>query len=324
MRLFWVLIAAFLLVGGVVLGASWYRQGQDERRAEKARAQAEAAQSDTDAVVAIPEPVTPPSPSPLGTVAARDGTPSPVESQVRETAVKTAPTPVVEAPAVPVTPVVETPKTAKVETPTTAVPTAPARADIPKPKVPDPARNDESPPAVLPGEQPKTLAGFEVDPATFVIQDNALVVDGKFIIRGDGTADHPYQVPWEMLTSVGNMFDPRSGKKAIPGRVAFLDGKFVRIAGYVSFPLMVKQPRELLSMLNQWDGCCIGVPPTPYDAIEVSLAKPIVGNDVMAVAGAVTGEFHVKPYVVGDWLVGLYVMDKGGLVASDWNGAGGF
>ena len=34
---------------------------------------------------------------------------------------------------------------------------------------------------------------------------------------------------------------------------------------------IVGEVNEALVMLNQWDGCCIGVPPTPYDAVEVRL-----------------------------------------------------
>ena len=36
---------------------------------------------------------------------------------------------------------------------------------------------------------------------------------------------------------------------------------------------MAESADASLMMLNQWDGCCIGVPPTPYDAIEVKLKE---------------------------------------------------
>ena len=51
--------------------------------------------------------------------------------------------------------------------------------------------------------------------------------------------------------------------------------------------------------------------PTPYDAIEVALDKTVTGEDRFATTGAVVGKLGIKPYVVGDWLVGLYVMDGG-------------
>ena len=63
-------------------------------------------------------------------------------------------------------------------------------------------------------------------------------------------------------------------------------------------------------MLNQWDGCCIGIPPTPYDAIEVSLEKAIPPAQRHSINfGTLTGKLLVSPYLVENWLVGLYLMD---------------
>ena len=73
---------------------------------------------------------------------------------------------------------------------------------------------------------------------------------------------------------------------------------------------MATDPREMLLMLNQWDGCCIGIPPTPYDAIEVRLtAPPRNRQQRMAYYGSVTGRLSVEPYLIDSWLVGLYLMD---------------
>jgi hypothetical protein len=153
--------------------------------------------------------------------------------------------------------------------------------------------------------------------------DGSLLVDKKYVVKGAGTADSPFVITWEQLTSVADVFDPRAGKRTIPRRVAMLQGKRVRVEGYIAFPLMSTEPRECLAMLNQWDGCCIGVPPTPYDAIEVTMTKPATGNSRYATAGAVAGLFEVKPYVMGDWLVGLYVMNQATLSATDFGGPAG-
>ena len=110
--------------------------------------------------------------------------------------------------------------------------------------------------------------------------------------------------------------------KKISEGVAMLDGKHVRLNGFIAFPMMVQQPRELLSMLNQWDGCCIGVPPTPYDAVEVRLKDKVTGQKRFMTAGSVEGIFRVKPYLTGKWLVGLWVMDEGEIVNEKY-GAGG-
>jgi len=158
---------------------------------------------------------------------------------------------------------------------------------------------------------PARIAGFEVTPSKIESRDQGgVLIDARFVMKGSGTAADPFVVPWEMLISAEEGFAPQAGRKQIPQRVAMLDGKYVSVKGYVAFPLAMDEPRELLAMLNQWDGCCIGVPPTPYDAIEVQLKAGAKGDDRFAISGEVAGRFSVKPYVVGDWLVGMYVMEN--------------
>jgi len=168
-------------------------------------------------------------------------------------------------------------------------------------------------------------ATFDVLPASTKErrEDGSLLLDGKWTITGDGTREKPYVVSWEMLTTAEHTFDPRAGSRKIPEGVAMLDGKWVKVTGYVAFPMLVQQPRELLVMLNQWDGCCIGVPPSPYDAIEVRLKDIVTGDARFATFGHVTGRFSVQPYVSGDWLIGLYIMDEGKLEIEAFGGFGG-
>jgi hypothetical protein len=178
-----------------------------------------------------------------------------------------------------------------------------------------------APPPPPPGAP--TVDTFEVVPSTREVQaDGSVLYDGAFAIRGTGTAESPYEITWDLLTSVEKHYDPSTGKRQIPERVAMLAGKHVRITGYVAFPLLVQQPRELLVMLNQWDGCCIGVPPTPYDAIEVRLRGMVVGDDRFATYGTLSGRLGVEPYVVGNWLIGLYVLDDASLTATEFGGVG--
>ncbi|HVU62929.1 MAG TPA: DUF3299 domain-containing protein, partial [Phycisphaerales bacterium] len=143
--------------------------------------------------------------------------------------------------------------------------------------------------------------------------DGSTLVDGKYVIKGAGTKEDPYRVTWEMLVSAEETYRPRLGKKVIPDRVKMLDGKWIRISGYIAFPVMAQSADEMLMMLNQWDGCCIGVPPTPYDAIEVKLKAAAKGNERLRTSGTLTGKLKVDPYLVKDWLISLYVMDDGEL-----------
>ncbi len=150
--------------------------------------------------------------------------------------------------------------------------------------------------------------------------DGSMLVDGKYTVSGQGTKEQPYKITWDHLVSAERDYAPKEGKKTIPARIMALDDKWVEITGYVAFPLMSNETDELLSMMNQWDGCCIGIPPTPYDAIEVRLSNVVSGDTRLTTYGMVTGKFKVDAHLVGGWLVGLYVIDQGKLSPKAYGG----
>ena len=114
----------------------------------------------------------------------------------------------------------------------------------------------------------------------------------------------------ELLTSVRRSYDPSAGRNDLPAWLEELNGKHVQLSGFVLFPVMAEASDELLLMYNQWDGCCIGIPPTPYDAIEVRLKAPPRSVPRWAVNyGTLSGRFDVDPYIVSNWLLGLYLLD---------------
>lgn len=139
--------------------------------------------------------------------------------------------------------------------------------------------------------------------------DGALLIDGKYTITGAGTKADPYKVPWDLIVSAQDTYRPRKGQTKLPQRVVMLDGRHVIISGYIAFPITAATPKEALVMLNQWDGCCIGTPPTAYDAIEVHLAEPAKAAQRMAVHGTMRGVFKVDPYEDSGWLLGLYIIE---------------
>jgi hypothetical protein len=167
-----------------------------------------------------------------------------------------------------------------------------------------------------PVKEAKVIAGNIVPRKDEKTGEMLLYADGKYEIRGEGTAAKPYRVSWECLASASETYVPRLQQREIPQRIAMLDGKVVEVEGYLAFPLMVSETKELLVMLNQWDGCCIGVPPTPYDAVEVKLTEPAKrgGKHASFNFGGVRGTLKVDPYLVENWLVGLYVMDNAQMV----------
>jgi hypothetical protein len=201
-----------------------------------------------------------------------------------------------------------------------ATPAAPASTPAPVTK---PASEDE-PSAEPPPPDPSVLASgsnftpeipqipdAEILPSSFIrLPDGSISVDDAWTIRGAGTPESPYEVSWEFLSSAQESYIPRLSENKIPARIAFLSGKRVRIAGYIAIPLVTQSAGECLLMLNQWDGCCIGIPPTPYDAVEVRLAQSVSGWKRHSINfGAIEGTMKVEPYLVENWLVGLYLME---------------
>jgi hypothetical protein len=147
-----------------------------------------------------------------------------------------------------------------------------------------------------------------------LVDGDRLSVDETFTLNGQGTQESPFEPSWDYLFSAADTYQPRLGEREIPQRIALLDGKWVRIAGYTAFPLIVGETSEMLVMLNKWDGCCIGVPPTPFDAVEVRLTSPVQrGPKHQINYGTVTGRLKVDPYLIEDWLVGLYILEESSL-----------
>jgi len=332
MKIFWAIIGVCVLLGAAWLGVSFAQHRSGASRDAQPQPQPQTPIEQPAQPRMVPSPPDPaPTPAPPG-----GDPPKAAETDTNLEKVAAAQEEQLRQ-RLPNVPVTVTPEV-KAEAPD-VVPAPSAEAakpDVPKPGVappapkpqPEEARSDELPaagPTPIPQDLPSEIGGYKVSPAEFTQKpDGSLLVDGRFVVKGLGTHDHPYEIPWELMTSVEQLFDPRSGKKEIPGRVAFLNAKHVRVSGYIAFPVLLKQPRELLAMLNQWDGCCIGVPPTPYDAVEVQLNKAVTGNNLTAIAGGVVGLFQVKPYVMGDWLVGLYLMEKAEFNPTDFGGLGGY
>lgn len=135
------------------------------------------------------------------------------------------------------------------------------------------------------------------------------IIDANVWVQGAGTNAEPYMLGWDALKSIENVYDPKKGKDKLPSWLEFLDGKIVSIEGNTLVPVVATTTRELLIMKNPWDGCCIGVPPTPYDAVEVVLNHDVdFGNSAVGF-GSVQGTFYLDPYIVDGWVLGLYIVE---------------
>lgn len=291
MRVFWAIIVA-LVIATVVLLAMRQKRNDAPAPELAIASEREAPARDHSFEPEAPAREEPPKPeAPVSNPAPE----APVSEQPNPVPPPSIPSPAVEAPPAPVS-------------------DAPATPDTPSP-----ANVVEEPPAQTPagasqseGANPPPLfrEQFEIVPARTKPGDNGVTIyDERFPVKGVGTPEDPIDIPWDHLVSASETFQPRMGKKRIPERITMLDGKHVRVTGYVAFPIMAAAQNEMLSMRNMWDGCCIGVPPTPYDAVEVKLKNAATGKDRFTAFGTVEGVMKVDPYIKGNWLLGLYLLE---------------
>ena len=152
---------------------------------------------------------------------------------------------------------------------------------------------------------PKVTVGAKA--AIERIDHQTVRIDGKYLVRGSGSESDPYQITWELLTSAARTVDASKSIYEVPGRIADLRGAWVQISGYWAPPLQVFQTKEAMFMLNKWDGCCIGLPPTPFDSIEATFTKPFaVQGQHLYRYGTIKGRLEIEPFAAGMFLLGFY------------------
>jgi len=142
------------------------------------------------------------------------------------------------------------------------------------------------------------------------------LADGSFRIfasnthvSGSGAQANPFVLDWVTLRSIEQVYNPKKGKTELPGWLDLLHEKHVVIVGNTLVPVIATTTKELLVMQNPWDGCCIGIPPSPYDAIEVTLDHDVDFGSSSVGYGTVRGVFILDPYVVDGWVLGMYIIE---------------
>ena len=161
-------------------------------------------------------------------------------------------------------------------------------------------------------QQTQTATTTAAPPTTLTRgSNNQIEVDGRYTILGSGTELDPYRVTWELLKSAYETMDLNGSRVTPPKRLEMLNGTYVQISGYLAPPLWGQETKELLVMLNRWDGCCIGLPPTPFDCIEAQLAAPMKLGAAHTISyGTIRGKFIVEPFKAGTFLIGLYRLEE--------------
>lgn len=208
----------------------------------------------------------------------------------------------------------------------------PTPSKLPQPQPPAPASTVTSeppasppPPAAIPAPDLDLLgeSGSIVRPKPALLTDTrspndvvrriderTLELDGRFRVVGNGRADDPYRITWELLTSSNSYVDAAVKALTPPPWVRALDGTYIEISGYYSTAVRVSAAKNLLLTLNRWDGCCIGLPPTPFDAIDMDMREPVMMQGLHLFRFATfRGRLVVSPFEAGGFLLGLYRLE---------------
>ena len=181
----------------------------------------------------------------------------------------------------------------------------------PAAKVQSPAATVQPPASATTTKQPDTAPQPTAQARIDRQPDGTLLLDGRFTLTGSGSEQDPFVIGWPLLFSANETIDAKADRLAVPPRIDFLNGQWVQISGFLAPPLWGVQTKELLVMKNRWDGCCIGLPPTPFDCIEAELATPIkLGAQHTISFGVIRGRLVVSPFKAGGFLIGLYRLES--------------
>jgi hypothetical protein len=92
----------------------------------------------------------------------------------------------------------------------------------------------------------------------------------------------------------------------VPPEFQVLDGKAVTLTGYIVVPFGTQAVSDFFLAHNVWDGCCIGKPPTLFDAVAVQMKEGGRLKNPRLWVTTVRGTFHVRPVYENDTLTGLF------------------
>lgn len=132
---------------------------------------------------------------------------------------------------------------------------------------------------------------------------------------GAGTERQPFRVSWELLGQASGHVRGDGTIDAMPRTLELLGGTWIEVSGYYAPAIIAPSTDELVLMLNRWDGCCIGLPPTPYDSALVKTRTPIDFSLQHQIRfGTLRGRLVLEPFALGGLVLGLYRIEDAELL----------
>ena len=132
---------------------------------------------------------------------------------------------------------------------------------------------------------------------------------------GAGTERQPFRVSWELLGRASGHVRGDGTLDAMPRTLELLGGTWIELSGYYAPAIIEPSTDELVFMLNRWDGCCIGLPPTPFDSAMVKTRAPIDFSLQHQIRfGTLRGRLVLEPFALGGLVLGLYRIEDAELL----------
>jgi hypothetical protein len=132
---------------------------------------------------------------------------------------------------------------------------------------------------------------------------------------GAGTERQPFRVSWDLLGRALGHVRGDGTLDAMPRTLELLSGTWIELSGYYAPAIIAPSTDELVVMLNRWDGCCIGLPPTPYDSALVKTQAPVDFSLQHQIRfGTIRGRLVLEPFALGGLVLGLYRIEDAELL----------
>ncbi|MBM4110303.1 MAG: hypothetical protein FJ254_02950 [Phycisphaerae bacterium] len=132
---------------------------------------------------------------------------------------------------------------------------------------------------------------------------------------GAGTERQPFRVSWELLGRADGHVRGDGTLDAMPRTIELLGGTWIELSGYYAPAVIAPSTDELVLTLNRWDGCCIGLPPTPFDSALVKTRTPIDFSLQHQIRfGTLRGRLVLEPFALGGLVLGLYRIEDAELL----------
>jgi hypothetical protein len=132
---------------------------------------------------------------------------------------------------------------------------------------------------------------------------------------GAGTERQPFRVSWDLLGRASGHVRGDGTLDAMPPTLVLLGGTWIELSGYYAPAIIAPSTNELVIMLNRWDGCCIGLPPTPYDSALVKTRAPVdFSLQHQFRFGTIRGRLVLEPFALGGLVLGLYRIEDAELL----------